>query len=192
MIAWKRLKINWKEAPVGPFINSHLLSNGWIWISFYAYRDMKSSRLVLISLKNGPNPASFCLFLFFSHDKFSTNFDYKWKNRRWCAWYLNTGQQDGRCRWIHWAMAATHVISHHFADIIINSTNFLTFDFDSRFDFFRNFLKIFLSYVFCLFSNLVGSSYLYYVRHFNGYLCEEKCQWLDLNSGPLISEATTL
>ena len=43
-------------------------------MSFYAYRDMKSSRLVLISLKNGPNPASFCLFLFFSHDKYSTKF----------------------------------------------------------------------------------------------------------------------
>ena len=23
--------------------------------------------------KNGPNPASFCLFTFFSHDKYSTN-----------------------------------------------------------------------------------------------------------------------
>ena len=29
--------------------------------------------LYLRLLKNGPNPASFCLFSFFSHDKYSTN-----------------------------------------------------------------------------------------------------------------------
>ena len=29
-----------------------------------------------------------------------------WKKRRWCAWKSNLGQQDGRRRQIHWAMAA--------------------------------------------------------------------------------------
>ena len=31
------------------------------------------SLLNLFFFKNGPNPASFCLFSFFSHDKYSTN-----------------------------------------------------------------------------------------------------------------------
>ena len=55
-------------------------------------------------LKNGPIPASFCLFSFISHYNFNTN----WKKRRWCAWDSNMGPQDGR-RWQnHGAMAATH------------------------------------------------------------------------------------
>ena len=29
-----------------------------------------------------------------------------WKKHRWCAWDSNPGGQDGRCRRIHWAMAA--------------------------------------------------------------------------------------
>ena len=48
---------------------------------------------------NGPNPASFCLFSFFSHDKYSTNLTI-------IAWDSNPGRQDGRPRRIHWAMAA--------------------------------------------------------------------------------------
>ena len=36
------------------------------------------------------------------NDYYSTQFDSIWKKRRW---YLNPGPQDGRCRWIHWAMA---------------------------------------------------------------------------------------
>ena len=45
-------------------------------------------------LKNGPIPASFCLFSFFSCYNFNTN----WKKHRWCAWDLNPGPQDGRRR----------------------------------------------------------------------------------------------
>ena len=54
---------------------------------------------------NGPNPASFCLFSTFSqhNDKYNTKFDYK--KHRWCAWESNPGPQDGRHRWIHWAIA---------------------------------------------------------------------------------------
>ena len=55
-------------------------------------------------LKNGPFLASFCLFSFFSY-----NFNTNWKKRRWCAWDLNPGPQDGRRRRNHWAMAATNV-----------------------------------------------------------------------------------
>ena len=52
--------------------------------------------------KNGPFPAPFCLFSFFSY-----NFNTNWKKRRWCAWDLNPGPQDGWGRRNHWAMAAT-------------------------------------------------------------------------------------
>ena len=52
---------------------------------------------------NGPIPASFCLFLFFFHYNFNTN----WKKCRWFAWDSNPGPQDGRRRWNHGAMAAT-------------------------------------------------------------------------------------
>ena len=54
------------------------------------------------------NPGLFLLVLF--------TFQFKWqiynlnninRKKRWlCAWYSNPGWQDGRCRWIHWAMAA--------------------------------------------------------------------------------------
>ena len=54
-------------------------------------------------IKNGPIPASFCLFSFFSCYDFNKN----WKKRRWCAWDSNLGPQDGRCRQNHRAMAAT-------------------------------------------------------------------------------------
>ena len=59
--------------------------------------------VIIVFKKNWPNPASFCLFLFFSHDKFSTNT--KWQKHRWRTWDSNPGQQDGRRRRIHWAMA---------------------------------------------------------------------------------------
>ena len=38
----------------------------------YCLTGLDSTKLFNL-LKNGPNPASFCLFSFFSHDKFSTN-----------------------------------------------------------------------------------------------------------------------
>ena len=40
-------------------------------------------------------PASFCLFLFFSHYNFNNT---NRKKHRWCAWDLNPGWQDGRSR----------------------------------------------------------------------------------------------
>ena len=56
---------------------------------------------------NWPILASFCLFSFFSHYNFNTN----WKKRRWCAWDLNLGPQDGRRKQNHGAMMATHVMA---------------------------------------------------------------------------------
>ena len=54
--------------------------------------------------KNGPIPASFCLFSLFSRNNFiNTN----WKKRRWSAWESNPGPQNGRRRRNHGAMAAT-------------------------------------------------------------------------------------
>ena len=53
--------------------------------------------------KNGPIPASFCLFSLFSRLNPNTN----WKKRRWCAWDSNPGLQDGRRKRNHRAMAAT-------------------------------------------------------------------------------------
>ena len=57
----------------------------------------------IIFLKIGPIPASFCLFSFFSHHNFNTN----WKNHRCCAWDSNPGPQNGRRRRNHRAMAST-------------------------------------------------------------------------------------
>ena len=58
---------------------------------------------------NGPNiffkwanPGLF-LFIFVL---FSSQFKYKLKKHRCCAWGSNPGPQDGRCGRIHWAMAA--------------------------------------------------------------------------------------
>ena len=60
--------------------------------------------VTIIFLKNGPIPASFCLFLLFSHYNFNTN----WKKHRWCAWETNLGPQDGRRRQNHGTLAATY------------------------------------------------------------------------------------
>ena len=57
----------------------------------------------LTVFSKGPILASFCLFSFFSHYNFNTN----WKKHRWCAWDSNPGPQDGRRRRNHGAMAAT-------------------------------------------------------------------------------------
>ena len=57
---------------------------------------------IFIFFKNGPIPASYCLFLLFSRYNFN-----KWKKRRWSAWDSNPEPQDGRRRRNHGAMAAT-------------------------------------------------------------------------------------
>ena len=51
----------------------------------------------------GQSRPLFCLFSFFSHYNFNTN----WKKHRWCAWDSNPGPQDGRRRQNQGAMAAT-------------------------------------------------------------------------------------
>ena len=58
---------------------------------------------------NGPIPASFWFFRSFNIPNQMTNIQfeqYKLKKRIWCAWDMNPGRQDGRCRRNHWAMAA--------------------------------------------------------------------------------------
>ena len=51
------------------------------------------------------NPSLFFVYFNpFLHHKSITN----WKKRRWSAWDLNLGPQDGRCRQNHGAMAATY------------------------------------------------------------------------------------
>ena len=61
-------------------------------------------RIIVFFLKKmGQSRPLFCLFLFFSHYNFNTN----WKKRRWCAWDSNPGPQYGRRRQNHRAMAAT-------------------------------------------------------------------------------------
>ena len=50
-------------------------------------------------VKNWSNPGLF-LFIFIISTWHNS------KKRGWCAWDSNPGQQDGRCRQIHWAMAA--------------------------------------------------------------------------------------
>ena len=52
-------------------------------------------------LKNGPIPASFCLFSLFSQYNFNNTY---WKKHKRCAWDLNPGPQIGRRRWNHGAM----------------------------------------------------------------------------------------
>ena len=63
---------------------------------------------LLTFLKNGPIPASFCLFSSFSHYNFNNT---NWKKRSWCAWDSNTGQQDGRRRQNHGAMALLTLVT---------------------------------------------------------------------------------
>ena len=66
--------------------------------------------------KNGPYPASFCLFLSFSHYNFNNT---NWKKCRWCAQDSNLRPQDGRHRRYHGAMAAAQQILNVCSSIII-------------------------------------------------------------------------
>ena len=52
---------------------------------------------------NGPISASFLFIFVFSTLHNSIN----WWKHNWCALDSNPGRQGGRCRWIHWAIAAT-------------------------------------------------------------------------------------
>ena len=63
----------------------------------------------ILIIKNGKKPGLF-LFIFVRFTwQIKHNFYHKWKNRRWCAWDSNPVRQDGRCRRIHWAMAAQKI-----------------------------------------------------------------------------------
>ena len=57
----------------------------------------------IIFLKYGPKPASFCLFSSLPQYNDECNN----KKQKWWAWDSNSGPQDGRCRRIHIAMAAS-------------------------------------------------------------------------------------
>ena len=94
--------------------------NKWLWTSWqsscfqHSGTGFKSSHHQFLwdifFKKNGPIPASFCLFSLFSRYNFNNT---NWKKRRWCAWDSNPGPQDGRCRRKQGAMAAT--LGHLFA-----------------------------------------------------------------------------
>ena len=60
----------------------------------------------LFFFKNGPTPASFCLFSSFSRYNFSNT---NWKKHRWYAWDTNPRPQNGRRRRNHRAMAAAQI-----------------------------------------------------------------------------------
>ena len=103
MFVWKT-KINQNETWDGPLkvtfvqIRTHFLI-----IRLWSYAIRYSTlAMIFFFKKNGPIPASFCLFLSFSHYNFNNR-----KKHRWCAWDLNPGPQDGRRRRNHRAMAAT-------------------------------------------------------------------------------------
>ena len=61
----------------------------------------------------------FGIFSSFSHHNSRIN----WKKRRYCAWELNLGSQDGRCRWIHWAMAAAKQVWNNFSNCLSLNLN---------------------------------------------------------------------
>ena len=96
MMDWTITKIDWLLGRYEPSSRSTQVLHGAV---FY---------LKVSFFKNGPNPASFCLFSFFSqyNDNCSTNLTINEIKLRWFDWDLNPGQQDGRRRQIHWAMAA--------------------------------------------------------------------------------------
>ena len=57
---------------------------------------------------NGSNPVPllFIFVLFSTQLQMLCNIYCKWKKYWWCAWDLNPGQENGRLRRVHWAMAA--------------------------------------------------------------------------------------
>ena len=79
----------------------HEMTKFWLWAATVNKIPIK---ICWFFLKNGPVPASFCLFSFFSCYNFNNT---NWKKHWWCAWDSNPGPQDGRCRQSQGAMAAT-------------------------------------------------------------------------------------
>ena len=53
--------------------HNHAVKVMTLLIKMDASRKLKSWTVQMLFLKNGPNQASFCLFLFFSHGKYSKN-----------------------------------------------------------------------------------------------------------------------
>ena len=88
--------------------SSHIGSNSWVFKHHKGNarrtKQFFNQCCKTFFFKNGPVPASFCLFLIFSRYNFNNT---NWKKCRWCAWDSNPGPQDGRRRWNHGAMAAT-------------------------------------------------------------------------------------
>ena len=86
------------------------------------------STTLAFSKNKWDNPGLFLFIfdLFSLHNFTNTN----WQKRRWCAWDLNLGLQDGRCRWNHRAMtAANHscfsnqfIFAHPAADLCPGET----------------------------------------------------------------------
>ena len=82
-----------------------------LWVNGYKYLKFLLKLLLnLFVFLNWPNPASFCLFSFFLHDKYSTN-TINEKSVVGVAWDSNPGWQDGRLRRIHWEMAAPQLLN---------------------------------------------------------------------------------
>ena len=76
-----------------------LVLHGHVGLHLHGPRPPRSHSQ-LWQVKNGPIPASFNVyFRLFQILQFIDNW---WKDRFW-AWDENTGQQNGRCSWIHWA-----------------------------------------------------------------------------------------
>ena len=78
-----------------------------------SFRDFDVSKMAILRikmrqlryiLKMGEARPLFVYFRSFLTSKGQTNLTII--DKRWCAWESNPGQQDGRQRWLHWAMAA--------------------------------------------------------------------------------------
>ena len=95
---WRQNRQKWEKPMAIPKCAKDLLKLTDCWCS------CKGNSCGLSFLKNGPVPASFCLFSLFSRYNFNNT---NWKKLRWCAWDSNPGPQDGWRRRNHGAMAAT-------------------------------------------------------------------------------------
>ena len=78
----------------------------WCWKRLLHQLCHNHCSLVVFFLKKWAKPSLFfvCFFVLFTRQIVHKN--YNWLKLSWCAWGSNLGRQDGRCRRIHWAMAA--------------------------------------------------------------------------------------